>query len=266
MGIYFFKHRTQPYLKVGFHGSSNPWNRITGGGFQGNICPEGLADEPHTAYELLAWFATLGFQEEARLHTAFAASRLCGEWWPAADYAKIYQATAAMGCPDTAYNFRGPMDVTVPTMRILVSYDLPLEKKDLILSLLPTEGALRQLGITETRFVTTTDSGLMRAIDAEQAQEEPEVQEAQGLTTDPKKRWKVWRSCDERRMATLFAAGSTIQEIAADLGRTPRAISMRLKKQIQAAIQADGVVKARQRYGDPRLRAIWDDLIRAGEA
>ena len=152
-------------------------------------------------------------------------------------------------------------------MRILVSYDLPLEKKDLILSLLPTEGALRQLGITETRFITTTDSELMRAIDAAASIPETEVQEAPAtLASSSQKRWKVWRSCDERRLATLFAAGSSIQEIAADLDRTPRAISMRLKKQIQAAIQADGVVKARQRYGDPRLRAIWDDLVRAGEA
>jgi len=264
MGIYFFRHRTRPFLKVGFHGSANPWNRITGGGFQGNICPDGLAEEPHTAYELLAWFADLGYPEEAKLHATFAASRLCGEWWPASDYAKIYQAAAAMGCPDTAYTFRRPMASESPaTMRILVSYDLPLEKKDLILSLLPTEGALRQLGITETRFITTTDSALMKAIDASGAQEDPDPE---APATASQKRWKVWRSCDERRLSSLFAAGKPIQEIAAELDRTPRAITMRLKKQIQAAIQADGVVKARQRYDDPRLRGIWEDLVRSGEA
>lgn len=249
MGIYLFQHRTKPFLKVGVHSSLNPWNRLANG-FQGNICPAGLDKEPYTAYDLKGWFAALGYTEEAAVHAAFRATRLCGEWWPASDFAKIYQAVAVYGSPDTAYLFTAPMEEPA-TLRILVAYDLPLEKKDFMLSLLPQPATLRQLGATETRFVTATDSPLMKAIAAaEEAASKPE----------PKKRWTVWRPCDDQRLNDLFAEGRSLEEIGADLGRTARAITMRLKGRIQAAIQADGMAAAKERFSDPRLEPIWESL------
>jgi hypothetical protein len=77
---------------------------------------------------------------------------------------------------------------------------------------------------------------------------------------EPKKRWTVWRPCDDQRLNDLFAEGMSLEKIGADLGRTARAITMRLKTRIQAAIQADGIDAARERFSDPRLEPIWSTL------
>ena len=257
MGIYIFGHILKPYIKVGFHGSANPWLRIASQGFEGNICPEGLNTEPVGQYKLLAWFPTLGYSEESEILAQFRKTCVCGEWWPATQFSKIYSALSRYNCADTSYEFTHPMDNTSkPQMRVLISYDFPLESKDLLLSLLPNSAALKHLGIEETRFITVKDSPLMKAIDAAT---EPEPKKEEEPVSKPKQR-RAWTDAEREKLFDLFFEGNGITVVAKQLGRTIHAVQIQLRNKIIATIQADGEEAARKKYTDKRLVKIWEEI------
>ena len=258
MGIYIFGHKTKPYIKVGFHGSANPWLRIANQGFDGNICPEDLQREPAHNYRLLAWFPSLGYTEESEIWAQFRDTRVCGEWWPTGEFSKIYTAITKYNCADTSYEFTHPMEKSSNSqMRVLISYDFPLESKDLLLSLLPNSAALKHLGIEETRFITVKDSPLMKAIDSAAGANPVETPSAE----EPKpKHRRAWTDEERERLYDLFFQGNSITVVAKHLGRTIHAVQIQIRNKIIATIQADGEEAARKKYADKRLVKIWEEV------
>jgi hypothetical protein len=82
MGIYIFKHKDTNWIKVGYHGSRNPYRRLLYGGFNSVICPEEIRGHAYyTDMELLCWFPNLSKKVERGIHRKFKDVKTNGEWY-----------------------------------------------------------------------------------------------------------------------------------------------------------------------------------------
>jgi hypothetical protein len=79
MGVYCFRWRRGPWLKVGHYHRGNPWSRMAHRGWRSVVCPD-LALEFSTPddFELLYWSPVLKRRDERRVHEQFP-DRF-GEW------------------------------------------------------------------------------------------------------------------------------------------------------------------------------------------
>lgn len=85
MGVYIFKHKSHPYIKVGHYIKSNPWSRVAHRGFR--CCKHPLELEGQLmvdSLELLAWYPDLHTADEKKFHRAHRTVRAHGEWYTAA--------------------------------------------------------------------------------------------------------------------------------------------------------------------------------------
>ena len=82
MGVYVFKSKHGPYLKIGHYAKLNAWSRIAHRGFSSCIHPKELRGKVTVHdMELVYWFPERTTKDEKSLHKALALYRLSGEWF-----------------------------------------------------------------------------------------------------------------------------------------------------------------------------------------
>jgi hypothetical protein len=82
MGVYVFKHKTRPFIKVGHYIKLNPWSRVGHRGFRTCKCPQEIKGQVMCCnLELEAWFPSLCTKDEKTLHRHFKPVRAAGEWY-----------------------------------------------------------------------------------------------------------------------------------------------------------------------------------------
>jgi len=83
VGIYIFKSKTGPYLKVGHTKRKNPWDRIEAhGGFASNLNPPGIRGKIGTSDLLLVgWYPHGSVEKELAFHRLYASEAVAGEWY-----------------------------------------------------------------------------------------------------------------------------------------------------------------------------------------
>jgi len=87
MGLYIFKSKYAPYIKVGFTSWNNPWNRVNGSadipyGFSSVRHPESLKDRVAPEdIELIGWWPEVTHEEEEAIHLILRRISIVGEWY-----------------------------------------------------------------------------------------------------------------------------------------------------------------------------------------
>lgn len=84
MGVYIFKSKHGPYIKVGHYQGRNAWSRVAHRGFYSCVCPEEIRDRVSVNdLELVAWFPELTKKEERMIKTKWRKHRIYekSEWF-----------------------------------------------------------------------------------------------------------------------------------------------------------------------------------------
>ena len=87
MGLYVFKSKHAPYMKVGYTSWDNPWNRVNGSadipyGFSSVRHPESLKDRVAPEdLDLIGWWGEFTHEEEKALHLLMRRISIVGEWY-----------------------------------------------------------------------------------------------------------------------------------------------------------------------------------------
>ncbi|NDF13573.1 MAG: hypothetical protein EB060_12270 [Proteobacteria bacterium] len=85
MGVYIFRSKHGPYIKVGHYQGQNAWSRVAHRGFYSCVCPDAIKDRVAAEdVELLAWFPKLTKAEERLIKKKWKKDRIYGksEWFP----------------------------------------------------------------------------------------------------------------------------------------------------------------------------------------
>jgi len=85
MGVYVFRSKHEPYIKVGHYQGKNVWSRIAHRGFSSCVCPLLLVDRvTYADMELVGWFPNLTKKEESNIKRKWKDQRIYGksEWFP----------------------------------------------------------------------------------------------------------------------------------------------------------------------------------------
>ena len=88
MGLYIFRSKYQPYIKVGHTTHDNPWHRLNGScgvpkGFNSVRHPNSLLGLVEMIdLDLCGWWPEISIDEERSIHQAFNKATVIGEWYP----------------------------------------------------------------------------------------------------------------------------------------------------------------------------------------
>ena len=101
MGVYVFRCRHAPWVKLGHHKVSstrpNVYYRVAGRGFHACVHPHELDGKLGVHdLELVAWYPSLTRRHEGKLHRFFSAHRI-GEFHPEAECSALLQACDRLG-------------------------------------------------------------------------------------------------------------------------------------------------------------------------
>jgi hypothetical protein len=99
MGVYVFRCRHGPWVKVGHHRVTprrpNAYYRVAGRGFHSVVHPPELAVHLNMSdLDLVAWYPELDRRAETRVHRAFAR---CGEFHPDTELDAILRMCEELG-------------------------------------------------------------------------------------------------------------------------------------------------------------------------
>jgi hypothetical protein len=84
MGVYVFRSRCAPFLKVGHYAGANAWSRVAHRGFFSCRRPAELEDRVGVDdLELVAWFPSLPKATERLVKQRWRRERARTEWYPA---------------------------------------------------------------------------------------------------------------------------------------------------------------------------------------
>jgi hypothetical protein len=87
MGVYIFRSRHAPFIKVGHYSGQNAWSRVAHRGFSSCVCPREIQEKVAVDdVELLSWFPNLTKKDEASVKRRWKEQRIYGksEWFPEA--------------------------------------------------------------------------------------------------------------------------------------------------------------------------------------
>jgi hypothetical protein len=86
MGVYVFRSRHGPYIKVGHYAGQNAYSRVAHRGFYSCACPHEIRDRVSVGdVELVAWHPSLTRRDETEVKKQWKAERLHkSEWYPGA--------------------------------------------------------------------------------------------------------------------------------------------------------------------------------------
>lgn len=85
MGVYIFRSRRGPFIKVGHYARENVYSRVAHRGFSSCVVPRELRGRVGVEdLELMAWFPCLTRKEEREVKTRWKEDRIYGksEWFP----------------------------------------------------------------------------------------------------------------------------------------------------------------------------------------
>jgi hypothetical protein len=84
MGVYIFRSRHGPYIKVGHYTGQNAYSRVAHRGFYSCACPREIRDRVSVGdIELVAWFPSLSRKDETTVKKQWKTERLPkSEWYP----------------------------------------------------------------------------------------------------------------------------------------------------------------------------------------
>lgn len=96
MGVYVFRWRHGPWLKLGHYCLGNPWCRIARRGWASVAVPDPLLHGARPAdFDLLYWSPRLSRRDEAAVRRRFHATRF-GEWVPSGEGQRLVAELAAL--------------------------------------------------------------------------------------------------------------------------------------------------------------------------
>lgn len=101
MGIYIFRSKHAPYIKVGHYQGQNAWSRVAHRGFYSCVCPDSIKDKVSAEdVELLAWFPNLTKKEERMVKKKWQSDRIYGksEWFPQELYQVVREELLKYDC------------------------------------------------------------------------------------------------------------------------------------------------------------------------
>lgn len=84
MGVYIFRSRNGPFIKVGHYAGHNAYSRVAHRGFYSCVCPPAIRDRVSVEdLELMAWFPRLTRKDECTVKRKWKTVRVCkSEWYP----------------------------------------------------------------------------------------------------------------------------------------------------------------------------------------
>ena len=94
MGVYVFRSKHEPYIKVGHYCGQNVWSRIAHRGFSSCVCPSSLVGRVTLEdVELVAWFPSLSKKQESAVKKRWKEVRVYqkSEWFPSSCESDIVQ-------------------------------------------------------------------------------------------------------------------------------------------------------------------------------
>lgn len=116
MGVYCFKWKRGPWLKVGHYHRANPWSRCAHRGWRSVICPDlALEFASPLDFELIYWSSVLPRWCEKRVHDMFP-DRF-GEWIGADEEARVMSELLRLDPRNTAADCS--RDAALATRRLL---------------------------------------------------------------------------------------------------------------------------------------------------
>ena len=106
MGVYVFRSRHGPFIKVGHYSGTNVYSRIAHRGFHSCVCPRELGGRVNLEdMELMAWFPQLTKNEEREVKKRWKEERIYGksEWFPETSMTSIlsFLSTLDTDCAST---------------------------------------------------------------------------------------------------------------------------------------------------------------------
>lgn len=102
MGVYCFRWRNGPWLKVGHYSRLNPWSRCARRGWRSVVCPDpALRAAPAADFDLVYWSPSLGRADERAVHRKFP-DRF-GEWIGTDKEAEVAAALRALDPTDLSH-------------------------------------------------------------------------------------------------------------------------------------------------------------------
>jgi hypothetical protein len=91
MGVYIFRSKRGPYIKVGHYAGQNAYSRVAHRGFYSCVCPYDIQTcVSIDDLDLIGWFPNLTTKEERGVKRQWKSVRI-GEWFPISHLEEIYQ-------------------------------------------------------------------------------------------------------------------------------------------------------------------------------
>jgi hypothetical protein len=252
MGVYIFKSKHGPYIKVGHVKAGDPWMRVYNRGFYSCICPNSLKGKVNMEdLELCKWYPSLNTSDEKYFHFKMKEYHVCGEW-----YNEKY-LDAFVGYFDeliaSKNDFAKPKDETMYSAVIYIK--VPYKNKNILLESLPTDNFLTDIGGNKLIFEQKSDkisSGIKL----------PSLEEAQKESETPNK-GKKWSSEEKSFIKKEIFKNSSQDDIAKKLGRTPYGVHCQLRYMIINYIEKTNINDAKRIYDPSKykmLDKVWSDI------
>jgi predicted DNA-binding protein YlxM (UPF0122 family) len=259
MGIYIFESKHGPYIKIGHHIGIDPYKRISSRGFYSCICPQDIKTKvSHEDLILRNWFPRLTNGDERFFHKEMKWKRMCGEWYNSQDYSYFSEylkklSEKRLNELESVFNFEKET--------IIIKFQVPKDKKELLLDLLPKENLLKLLNIT--RIIETNlleEKTFKQDISLNNILEKKE--ETQELF--PNNQGKKWNKQEKTILMDYFNNNKSFNEIAKKMGRSSYAIHCQIRTIIISCIEENGVDITKTKFNkekDERLISVWKDLF-----
>jgi hypothetical protein len=255
MGIYIFESKHGPYIKIGHHIGIDPYKRISSRGFYSCICPQDIKTKvSHEDLILRNWFPRLTNGDERLFHREMKWKRICGEWYNSQDYSYFSEylkklSEKRLNELESVFNF--------DKETIIIKFQVPKDKKEILLDLLPKENVLKLLNIT--KLIENNISENKELIQNNICEKKEEIQ-----NLFPNNQGKKWSKQEKAILIDYFNNNKSFNEIAKLMGRSSYAIHCQIRTIIISYIEENGVEIAKTKFNteiDQRLVPIWKDLF-----
>jgi hypothetical protein len=250
MGIYIFKSKHGPLIKVGHVKADNPWKRVAGRGFFSCVCPPSLQGKVYMGdLELCKWYPNLSISEEKHFHSKMKWNNICGEWY---DSKYIDQFVEYFNKLDNSKTESKTKDDNM--YNVVLVFKVPYKNKNILLESLPTDNFLSDIGGQKTMF--------------EQKETQLSFTELQFIPKNnpiniPVNKGKPWNKMEKIQLIDFVNSNVDKNEIASKLGRTSYAIHCQLRQIIIGDIEDKDLEYAKATYNPEKnvlLSEVWKDI------
>lgn len=252
MGIYIFKSKHGPYIKVGHVKANDPWKRVYNRGFYSCICPSLIKGKVNMEdLELCKWYPLLNTSDEKYFHFKMKSYHVCGEWYNETfldSFISYFDELMSV-----KNDFLKPRDESTYTAMVYIK--VPYKNKNILLESLPSDNFLSDIGGHKLVFEPKTDN-ISNAIKL------PSIEEAKKHSETPNK-GKIWSSEEKNMLRMYLFNNSSKEEIAKRLGRSPYGIHCQIRTIIIKYIEKTNIEEAKRVYNSAKysiLESVWKDI------